>query len=234
MKNLLIHLNGPGYEWQKEVEPLLKIQIENSLRFLKKEDIILITNFDYEYLGVKARKVDAYCDWKPTVSKVLAILKIIENDIYWFHDLDAFQLEPLDFTLEKDMALTDYGVTTIRESYNSRWSTGSWFFKKEARDIFFSIVERSAKDGINEEAALGRLVKEDPSILDRIEKLNITYNFATRKRDVEKNMEIVDKPIKVLHFHPHDKRPLSNGMTNMEYCFPLMSPELQAIFKKHL
>jgi len=237
LKNILIHLNGPDYEWQKEVEPLLKIQIDNSLRFWKREDIVLVTNFEYEYNGIKALVLpdSFYCDFKPTVTKVKVIYHLIGRGIDgWFHDLDAFQLEPIDFTLTKDMALTDYGATTIRPSYGKRWSTGSWFFKREAKDLFFDILYRCIVDNVNEEAALGRILKENRSLLRRIEKLNITYNFATRKRDVEKTMQIAEKPLKVLHFHPYDTRPLSNGMTNMEYCLPLMPKELQPIFKKHL
>lgn len=241
MKNLLIHLNGPDYEWQQEVEPLLKIQIDNGLRFWKREDILLVTNFEYEYNGVKALVIEDwnYCEFKPTVSKVLAILRLFELDIikdetYWFHDLDAFQLQPLDFTLTKDMALTDYGITTIRPSYNKRWSTGSWFFRRESIDIFQMILERSLKDGINEEASLGRIIKNDSSLRNRIEKINISYNFATRKRDIEKTLEIAIRPLKVLHFHPSDTRKLSNGMTNMEYAMSVMPEELQDIFKKNL
>ena len=242
MKNILIHLNAPKYEWQKEVEPLLKIQIDNSRLYWKREDIWLITNFPYEYNGIKARVVNdsLFCAFKPTVTKVNVILnlfhqRMIENgELYWFHDLDAFQLAPVIVDFEEDMALTDYGVTTIRESYNNRWSTGSWFFKKGARDIFRKIYVKSEADLVNEEAALGRVIKESPSIGQRIKKLNITYNFATRKRDVDKMLEIAEKPLKVLHFHPTDTRRISNGLTNMEYCQTFMEEELKELFKKHL
>lgn len=236
MKNLLIHLNAPEYEWQSEVEPLLKIQIDNSLRFWSPEDIVLVTNFPYRYNGVEARQSTRVMRAKPTLTKVAVMLELLEeeDEEYWFHDLDAFQLEPLDHVLTTDMALTDYGITTLRPSYNQRWSTGSWFFRPQAKDMLQSIFVRAVKDVINEEAALGRIIKDRPALRRRIEKLNITYNFATRKRDVEKTMEIAQKPIKVLHFHPFDSRPLSNGMTNLELCFPMLAPDLQDIFLTHL
>lgn len=240
MKNLLIHINGSDYEWQKEVEPLLKIQIDNSQLYWKREDIILVTNFPYEYNGVKALVVPGSCFFKmrPTVTKVKVILYLFEqgligDDLYWFHDLDAFQLAPVIVDFKEDMALTDYGVTTIRESYNNRWSTGSWFFKKSAKGLFQMILGRCLKDKVNEEAALGRIIKDNPAVGDRVHKLNITYNVATRKRDVEKTLEQATKPIKVLHFHPFDTRKLWNGLKNMQYCPSLMSPELINIFKQH-
>jgi hypothetical protein len=56
---------------------------------------------------------------------------LIGDDLYWFHDFDAFQLEPLDLELaDNKIALTDYGITNVNQWHDHRWSTGSLFFKK--------------------------------------------------------------------------------------------------------
>ena len=76
---------------------------------------------------------------------------------------------------------------------------------------------------------------------DRIKTLNITYNAATRKRILEEIYEKADKPIKVWHFHPFDKRPVWEGHDNMDVCVygknpwneVLISDTLVEIFKKH-
>ena len=54
MKNLLIFISPAG-GFPKEHEELTKMQIDNSLELgWKPEDILLVTNFDYEYRGIKA------------------------------------------------------------------------------------------------------------------------------------------------------------------------------------
>lgn len=245
MKNLMVflspHKSFTNDRWGKESEALIKIQIDNSQLFWKREDIILVTNFPYEYGGVKAIEIgdEHYCELRPTATKVPAILELFrrglieEGELYWFHDLDAFQLAPVIVDFSEDMGVTNYGITTIRQSYNNRLSTGSWFFKSTAEDIFQMIHERMYEDEINEETALGRLIKDNPMLTKRINLVDISYNVATRKRDVEKTLKQAIKPIKVLHFHPFDKRKLWNGKTNMEYCQSLMTLELNNIFKKH-
>jgi hypothetical protein len=54
MKNLLIHINPVSKIFSPEHEDLTRIQIDNSLELRwKKEEILLVTNFPYEYRGIK-------------------------------------------------------------------------------------------------------------------------------------------------------------------------------------
>ena len=78
-----------------------KVQIENSLELgWKKEDIWLFTNFEFEYHGIRSRVLEdvAFFERKPQASKINALIKLFENrtiksdELYWFHDLDAFQI----------------------------------------------------------------------------------------------------------------------------------------------
>jgi hypothetical protein len=258
LKNLLIYIN-PNKSFANdtwgESELLVKIQIDNSLGMgWKREDIMLVTNFPYEYDGVKAIVIgdeNYYSDSGSTPSKINAIVTLFEkgligDELYWFHDFDAFQLEEINLDLDNSkIALTDYGITNINKGRNGRWSTGSIFFRRGSRDVFEWIKEAIYKYQANEEVALLALTRHNKrGILDRIDKLNITYNFATRRRNIVEQYKITDLPIKVIHFHPNDKRPvfyLRTGHDNMDVCVrgmnpwnkPLVTPLLINLFKKY-
>lgn len=260
MKNLYTYINPAGKftnpDWGDEPDKLVKIQIDNSLELgWKREDIVLVTNFPYEYNGVKAVVVstDNYCAHSSgTPSKINVILTLYDmgiiNDIFWFHDFDAFQLQPI--TVEElglipgGIALTDYGFRRSRavRLYLNRWSTGTVFFDPGSRDVFEWIKIAVYKYMANEEVSLLALTRHNKhGINSRIKKLNLTYNLATRRRDIKLCYEICDKPLKVIHFHPSDPRLTSLMRTNMDVCFygkselgnSLMSDGLRNLFTKH-
>jgi hypothetical protein len=213
MKNLIIYISPTGtFDYartglsNKEAVQLAKVQIENSFQLgWKKQDIMLITNFPWEYGPIKTKVLTdiEFFEPIPQASKINAIVKLFEKgiikdrEIYWFHDLDAFQLEKITISELKldnfDMALTDYGRMP-------RWSTGSIFFKKSAYDIFKKIKKTMYKDKTDEERALYRLTESDIRIRKRIKKLNKTYNFTPL--NLRSCYKIAIKPLKVVHFHP--------------------------------
>lgn len=235
MKNLMIHLNPLkrfiDSSWGNESEVLAKIQIENSLALgWKPKDIMLVTNFYYKYGGIEPLVVpdELFCDLKPTATKIQVILYLFEkgligDELYWYHDLDAFQLEKIT---EKELklgdspfALTDYGVSTINAGRSKRWSTGTIFFKKGSKFIFELIRDKVYQYQANEEVALLALTRRNKAKMNAlIKKLNITYNLATRKRDVSACYEMAEKPLKVIHFHPFDKRKVELGNNNIGVC----------------
>jgi len=192
--------------------PLVKVQIDNSLALgWKKEDILLITNFDYQYGVVKATilKDVAFFERKPQVSKINAIIKLFENgmikkrEMYWFHDLDAFQLQPITEDeigiSDNEIALTDFGGGKYFGG-EDRWSGGVIFFKSGAKDILDRIKELAYRKRIDEEEAIGLLVINDPKIRKRVKKINNSYNFIGYKLASVYKKSI--KPLKVVHFHP--------------------------------
>lgn len=146
MKNLLIWIS-PKKMFDGEASILVKIQIDNSLDLgWKREDIMLTTNFDFEYNGVKSIVVsdDNFLPDSIWESKQMAILELFSRgfinpgELYWFHDLDAFQQETItesELGMGKvDMGLTDYG-------WRIKWNTGSIFFTSKAYDIFKAVVQ---------------------------------------------------------------------------------------------
>jgi len=241
---------SPNKDFSEEGKISIKIQIDNSLELgWKPEDIILATNFPYEYRGIKSILVkdEHYCKFRPTATKINIILELFEKglikDLCWFHDLDMYQLEPIteeEFTFPEDMGVTDYGKMHM-------WNTGTIVFKPSAKDIFEKMQELIYKYRCIEERALNILTgiytttydgrdvsyQDFESINKRVRRLNITYNFCCVKdqpydpklfpksfsRYLRALVGKVSDPIKVLHFHFKDK--------------PQLPERLLKIFKKY-
>ena len=194
-----------------DYEALTKIQIDNSLNLgWRKEDIVFATNFPYEYSSVKSYVVG---DGKYEVydgnrsSKLPMICEMFRNgaigdDVYWFHDHDAYQLQPFaEIDMEGvDILYTDHGWTSM-------WNAGSFFFKKGARDIFERSNEIMYGRHLNEQTAFMELLAENPEIEKRCRKINVTYNFTIYYH--VKTYPTVDKPLMVAHFQAQKPRHLA-------------------------
>lgn len=207
MKNLLIYIN-PSKQFSKEHDDLTKIQIDNSLELgWDIKDLMLVTNFPYEYRGVKSVIVDDYEVFDQNRStKIPAINQLfrdkkIEDNLYWFHDHDAFQLELFDFELNTDSAFTTHGA------YSPVWNAGSFFFKQTAKDIFEDIWKYMNQRGTNEQNALTYMWQNNiNNINSRYTLLSPAYNLGIYK--IPENLKLAGTKAKVAHFHPHKKRHL--------------------------
>lgn len=258
MKNLLIYISKYN-KFDLENEILIKVQIDNSLDLgWNAKDILLVTNFTYEYRGVKAIVIEdsTFCRFSRQASKINAIISLfelglIEDKLYWFHDLDVFQMEKFpEIEIGKNnLATTDYGG-------NDLWNTGVMFFRCGTYYIFNRIKEVVYKYRTDEERALmaltgndvelksahsiGKLIPayDDADFKNRIVKLNSTYNFIPRY--LEESYRIAEKPIKCVHFHPikvkknqeisqYDE--MINGKNKLG--IPIVNERLKIIFKKH-
>lgn len=219
MKNLLIYISPTGSFdnpradlASNDVPSLVKVQIENSLELgWKKEDILLVTNFEYKYGEIEATVIKdvEFFDRKPQASKINAIIKLFEmgliedKELYWFHDFDAFQLETIsqeEINLKDDqIGLTDYGGGKYFGGID-RWSTGVIFFRAGAKDIFDGLKEIYYQKKIDEEEALHLLIDKNPNLNKRVIKVNNTYNFIGYK--LKAAYKKSTRPLKVVHFHP--------------------------------
>jgi hypothetical protein len=262
MKNLLIYISSDK-KFDEETDLLVKIQIDNSLDLgWKREDIMLVTNFPYEYNGISAIVVpdELYCTFYRYISKINVIVylfeqgKIDKDEIYWFHDFDAYENNKIDENEIReeiksvDAGFAKYGTTA------GRLNCGSFFFKDSAGDIFRwmkEIVYSNSKkwEGIpvnpgdfkteyrrySEEIALEELTFRNAyDSKSRIKQIDYTYNFGMR--NVRSNYYFALKPIRVLHFHPHN--PLINTLDiamygNNRIHQPLMTDRLIKIFNDH-
>lgn len=210
MRNLIVFVS-PEHKFNDENKFYVEIQIENSLNYWKKEDIMLVTNFPYEYMGVKALVVpdDLYSQVSRCAIKINVICYLLENgyigELTWFHDTEAWQLAPLDLKLGKELGLTDYG-------WSRKWNGGSMFFEPSTLDIFKLWKKTIEYTNNDDERTLMFLTENNIcDINSRIQRLNITYNLG--KRRVEENVSRADKPVRVAHFHPYRENLLSKFAT---------------------
>lgn len=239
MKNVSIYIT-PTKQYGRETDKSIKIWIDNSYDLgWKKEDIIFINNFPYEYNGIKSTIVDEsnFCPFRPGSTKTCEVTRLLEGDprdktIFWVHDPDAYQLNPIT---EEELELDNFDVGFTTYGWSPKWCLGSYFAKKSSKDIFDAIKETIYEIQNEDERALRKLTRENyKNINSRIKTMNITYNFG--QRHIPINYDLASKPIKVLHFRP-EYRGLDNiaqfvyGKNRLG--IPLMSNRLKKIFKYH-
>jgi hypothetical protein len=225
MKNLMIYIsptgsfNNPTPLATNDGKVLVKVQIDNSLELgWKVEDILLVTNFDFQYRSVKAAvfKDIEYFEPYPKASKINAIIKLFEEglindrELYWFHDLDAFELTPIkESEVRNQIELADLGLSAYddynlspAEIKNKKWNTGSMFLKSSAKDIFSIIRDIMYDHEPQEEKALTEITTNDSKIRKRIKQLDDTYNFVAPLAFYYGMAHKPSRSIKVLHYHP--------------------------------
>jgi len=202
MKQLLVFIG----KLDKEHEELTKIQIDNSLELgWKVEDIVLVTDFEWEYRGVKALVLKGNFDALdgnrsskiPVINRLFDMGKVRDGDTYWFHDHDAFQLEPMEQPKINELGITNHG-------WSGKWNAGSFFFNRSSVDTFQQIYSSMLDNATNEQDALTSLIQNFQ--VTNYTLLNITYNLNIYH--LEHNLKKAEKPLMVAHFHPHKPRHL--------------------------
>ncbi len=210
MKNLLIY-TGPTKKFGDEDAILAKIQIDNSLELgWKKEDIILATDFPYEYNGIKSLVIPngLYYSFDKNANKVPVIAYLINQriinsgEIYWCHDFDAYENDRIS---EAELGLTNYDLGLTHYFYKPEWQFSSFFFKTSAKDIF-ELLDKTIREkphlSRNNEKTLTKIINKNLINPARYKKLNVTYNVM--KKCLETVYREAEKPLKVLHFRPSD------------------------------
>lgn len=214
MKHLIVFVD-PAKKFNREHEELTKIQIDNCLNLgYVPEDVILATNFPYEYRGVEATLVSDDCYYSknnyyrsskiPVINELFQTGMIVPGELYWFRDNDAFQLEPInEDSLRKEignnvMAITDHG-------WHKRWNAGSFFFTSDSANLFLEIRRIMDEKDFDEQFALEWMINngQAPGCV----KLNITWNFSIYYH--VHTFRRARKPLMVAHFHPHKPRHLN-------------------------
>ena len=239
MKNLLVHISPSKEFCNDEHKMAAKIQIDNSLRLgWKVEDIILVTNFDYEYGGIKSVVVgdDNYCEHSWPATKVYVIDYLfkngfIEDDLYWYHDFDCFELNKIiEEDVLKELGVAEMGLTNYGRM--PRLCSASMFFKKTVGDIFSRLREEIDKYEDNEEICIMRLINEDTGDLKtRVKKINITYAF--HKFNIINSDKEADKPIRAAHFHLTPDKYDFYVRGNNKLGIILVPERLRKIFHEH-
>ena len=202
MKRLMVankQKNGKSRYFFEKMETMLKAQIDNMLELgWNTEDIILLANFDFEFMGISAEKIELD-DFCLTGSKMWGMKWLFDNnrvdEIIYAADLDCWQNAWFDCPEFKgDVGASQY--------INPKFNGGSIFWKPKSKDIVNEIVDVLTKEEAKgEEPTLNKIFKSE-EYKDRISVLNSTYNvgcsgFAPR---YERSL----KPVRVCHFHPQN------------------------------
>lgn len=246
MKNILIY-TGPNKKFSDEDLILAKIQIDNSLDLgWKREDILLFTDFPFEYNGVKAVVLPdgLYYDFDLKANKVPVIGYLLNQEVIdpeelvWCHDFDAYENFRIN---ESELGLTNFDLGLTHYTYKPEWQGASFFFKESAKDIL-ELLDKTTRSrpysSRNNEKTLTHLISNHAIDEKRYKRLDVTYNI------MKKYLNIIypqaSKPLKVLHFRPSDKDPSLPETTLNIFMYgknglkiPLMSDRLIRIFHQH-
>ena len=230
MKNFMVaNLSEKNRRYDHEkMTTLINAQIENSIELgWKIEDIILVTNFDYYFMGVSSQKakLNDYCF---TGSKMFALKWLFSNgnspEVVWSHDLDAWQNHEFDCPEFKDVGATFYS----RPKFNG----GSIFWKKTSKDIIDEIINRIAKDSKQKEEPIINMVFKSKEFKDRITVIDNTFNVGCS--GFVKRYERSEKPIRVLHFHPTNRIAWeTHALDRNEIGEVALSERLESLLRKY-
>lgn len=199
MKNLLVANFRPhGRVKEAELRGMVEAQIENSLEVgWRPQDIVVVTNlaFDAPVTLVRAPLNESCLTGSKmfALEHLFALGMIKDNEMWWAHDLDAWQNHWFDEPEIADIGLTEYS----RPSFNG----GSVFLRAACRDLIQAVTGQIRKDKMmREEPAIDRVLRL-PEHSKRVTVLNSTYNVGCSAYAIRYQRS--RQPILVSHFHPH-------------------------------
>ena len=197
------------YSEMESTYDLIRAQIDNSLDCgWNTKDIIIATNFEFEYRGVKTYVLDDICEYSQFFHKQYATLEMMKKGVFegcniWYHDLDAFQLEPFDFPYFEG----DWGTCVYPNGDGHSCQCGVIYLKSTSQDMFQYLVDNMKSRVYNthdDEVVIRNDIKLNPKYANRVSVLNTAYNLGMTGFRYRYNW--AEKPIKVVHFHPDDER----------------------------
>jgi hypothetical protein len=205
MKNLMVYIvEGAGTDLG-QVTRNLDLQVENSLALgWRAEDVWIYTNFPYASGGVQATEIQPA--ERPKTARltsfhkthcILAALDLAApEEVVWYHDTDAYQLEP--FTDSPSARPLAFCLYSTRERLLVQG--GSMFMRPSARPVFEAVYDLLLHHGCRkDEIALTDVIAR-PEFADWFDALDYSYNLGST--DFELRHQLAAKPIKVVHFHP--------------------------------
>jgi hypothetical protein len=206
MKNVMIYniVDNKRRHSNDELFKLLKMQIDNSLHYgWNINDIIIGSNFEFEYKGVKAYPLSDICTFNIFNNKWYGMLELMRNgvlmDDFWFHDQDNWQINQFEFPIfNGEIAAATYVRTP-------EWNTGSMFVKKSSMYILEYIVESmklNVLDYFGDEHWIAFL-RHNTEISKYLDTINTEYCVGYTFLDDRLNVS--NKPVKIIAFNPFSK-----------------------------
>lgn len=204
MKNLIVYVVEDPQADLAAVRKLLELHVDNSLELgWRPQDIVLRTSFPFEARGVRAVEVEA--GGRPRTVRVTAFHKIRcllevfdfldHGEVCWYHDLDAYQLEPFDGPPSRRplsfCLYTQRGRQLIQG--------GSLFFSSLARAVFTEVYDLLVHHGCRTDEFALTDVAGRPEFFGFFELLDGAFNLGTT--DFALRYQLAHPPIRVAHFH---------------------------------
>jgi hypothetical protein len=198
VKNLMVANYRPhGRITEIDLRKLVIAQIENSLDVgWAASDIVVMANFELEVSVTLVRApLNESC---LTGSKMFGLRRLFEQgmidgpDVWWTHDLDAWQNDWFDPPELADIGLAEYSTP--------KFNGGSVFLRSAARDLVSAIVSRiEERNEQREEPAINTILRS-VKYKHRVTTVNSTYNVGCSGYAPRYLRSL--KPVRVSHFHP--------------------------------
>lgn len=209
MKNVIIYnqldtnYRGALRHNNDELENYLKAQIDNSLRYgWCVDDIIIGTNFDFEYKGIKNHHLHNICDWSGFNNFWYGALELVKRGVidsnFWLHDHDSWQINTLEFPkFNGDVAGVEYGGT-------NEWNCGSIYFNDNSENTLQYIVDTLEENkNVNvssDEVIIASLRRHSP-IKNLFVSINSRWNIGLTH--YHHRLKNAIPPYQVFSFKPH-------------------------------
>jgi len=227
------------YSDNDKTNRFIKAQIENSIVLgWKPEDIVIATNFNVEYMGVKTHILDEICDYSQFFHKQYAVLELMQKGVLdtniFYHDLDAFQLEKFEFPkFDGDWGICVYPKELGYDGHSCQ--CGVMYFKPSSVDIFDELVDgmKRKKFGTHDdEVVIRNFVKLNPKYSHRVSVLNTCWNVGMT--GFSARYSTAEKPIYVVHFHPDREKEWDCMIEGKnDFGVKVVDERLMKIFKKY-
>ena len=208
-----------------------RCQIDNSLRLgWAPEDIILGTNFEFEYNGVKSHLLTNVCEWSGFNNFWYGALELVQKGIvtdkFWLHDHDSWQVAPMEFPeFNGDVAGVEYVGT--RE-----WNCGSVYFNENCLETLQYIVdtlEENKHSEVSSDEVIIAFLRRNGEIQNKMISINQRWNVGLTHSNLR--LEKAIKPVIVLSFKP-DQKEIFKTLENKNL-INLINSEFFTILNKH-
>ena len=206
MYNQLNTTNHGSSRWSNEsLFSYLRAQIDNSIRLgWDVNDIILGTNFEFEYKGVKNYLLTNVCEWSGFNNFWFGALELVKQGIikdkFWLHDHDSWQIAPMEFPeFTGIVASAEYGGTP-------EWNCGSIFFNENCLVVLEYIVDTLTINKyveVSSDEIFINFIRRNSTYKDQFTSINSRWNIGMTHSNLRLNNAV--KPAIVLSFKPDQK-----------------------------
>lgn len=186
-----------------ELRNFLCCQIDISLHLgWNPDDIILGTNFDFEYKGVKSYILNDVCEWSGFHNFWYGAIELMERGIltkdFWLHDHDSWPIKKFNFPkFAGEVAGCEYVGT-------SEWNCASIYCKSSSLEtlqyIKDALIMNKEIEMSSDEVMIAILRKNYNPIQSRLTSINTRYNVGVTHGELRR--DAAERPINVLSFNP--------------------------------